>query len=142
MEVLCSSEQLQSCLASWLSALDSYRGKLLDPISTMDDQSVEDPSKDDITERGPPSVLAPPPPFSALTPTVASSVIHLTSLCVELAVYGGQPEAADSQCGRSLDEFIAVYVELLDWSRVRCLLAQQQWSLREKGWWALIKGGM
>ena len=52
------------------------------------------------------------------------------------------PQSSQSGgAGEGMEEFIAVHVELLDWSRLRCLLAQQPWSLREKGWWALIKGG-
>lgn len=144
VEILCSPEQLETCLASWLSALNSYRNKILDATPAMDNQPtlIEPPNKDDVTEGVPPSVVAPPPPFSLLTPTVVSSVTHLTTLCAELAVYSGRkPEATDPKSEQSLVEFIAVYVELLDWSRIRCLLAQKQWSLREKGWWALLKGG-
>lgn len=144
-EVLCCCEELHSCLGSWLGALDSYRNKLLVTTLTMDDH---DPSEGKIIEGRRPSIVAPPTPFSPLTPTVMSSATHLATLCAEVAVYSvsdsqsrGESEATGPQSGRNLERLIADYAELLDWSRVRCLLAQQQWSLREKGWWSLIKGG-
>ena len=47
--------------------------------------------------------------------------------------------AATTDC--TLEGFIADYVEVLDWSKVRYLLGRQRWSVREKGWRTLVQSG-
>lgn len=89
-----------------------------------------------------PSLLEPPPPFSPLSHAVASSVTYLATLCAELGVYSSAG-LSDERSSEALDvcnleTFITHYAELLDWARIRCLLARQEWEVRARGWWALI----
>ena len=117
--VLCSPDQLCSVLQSWLNALELYHHSQMD---------------------GDVSMLA--PPLLSLPPTVMNSVSFLATLCAELAVYSGNsstPESCDQVT--TLEKFIVRYAKILDVAKIRHLLTLQRWEVREKGWWALIRGG-
>ena len=87
-----------------------------------------------------PSLVAPPPPFTPLPYNVLATVTYLATLCAELAIYSSAESANEPEepCG-CLEAFIGRYTEVLDLSRIRCLLARQTWAVRVKGWWALNK---
>lgn len=124
--VLCSASKLTSILSCWLKCVEDYTAQLSS-------------SPGDNTRDHTPSLLTPPPPLSPLSSPVATALTYLISLCAELGIYS--TAASESHDPGNLEDFIGRYCEVLDWSRVRCLLAKQEWAEREKGWWALIRAG-
>lgn len=124
--MLSSAPKLSSILSCWLKCMEDYMSQL---SST--------PSPDNSRDKAP-SLLTPPPPFSPLSPPVSAAVTNLITLCAELAIYSTDSEA-ERRC--NLNGFIGQHAEVLNWSRVRCLLARQAWTAREEGWWALIRAG-
>lgn len=141
--MLCAPDKAQSLLSRWLQSLEEYTRKLQSAARLPNEV---------------PSLLTPPPPFSPLSHNVHTSAIYLTTLCAELAIYSSQGSADSAKvnpsisspertnCGTvlpgtqpcdSLEDFIGRYAEMLDLTRMRCLLAHQDWEVRKKAWWAL-----
>lgn len=144
--VLCSPDKMCSVLTRWLKSLEDYVKQLVS-VSPL--------------HKVLPSLLTPPPPFSPISHNVLATVTCLATLCAELGIYCGagsanaspnkscdEPSDATTWSGDlsgawdigscdSLEIFIGRYAEVLDFPRIRCLLAQQEWVVREKGWRAL-----
>lgn len=131
--VLCSPSKMHSVLCGWLKSLEHYMKQL----SSATSEQL-------------PSLAAPPPPYTPLPYNVLATVTYLATLCAELAIYSSADSADGSSknscddpkepCG-CLEAFVSRYSEVLDLSRIRCLLARQTWAVQAKGWWALNRVG-
>lgn len=166
--MLCFPDKLASILSCWLKSLEDYiallRSSSLIPNTTShltDTPSNKVPSL--VTPPPPYSSLS-PTVITSLTTLVtlcaelgiysskngAASPQPVAPSCAQLLVVkdvaissldpvGMASELHDPEC--TLEDFIGHYSEVLDWSRVRYLLARQEWGIRERGWWALIRAG-
>lgn len=58
-------------------------------------------------------------------------------------MYSATPPGSEGVAHEScdLEHFIGQYAEVLDWPRVRCLLAREDWVVRKHCWWALLNAG-